>query len=42
MKQNLPVRYVLLSKSPKTLNICSDTLGIHFSAYAEGFSLPFP
>jgi len=24
MKQNLPVRYVLLSKSPKTLNICSD------------------
>ena len=42
MKQNLPVRYVLLSKSPKTLNICSDTLGTHFSAFAEGFFIPFP
>ena len=37
MKQNLPVRYVLLSKFVQTF-----TLGTHFSAFAEGFFIPFP
>ena len=43
MKQNLPVRYVLLSKSPKTLNICSDFHPRHpISRLCRGLLCRFP
>ena len=42
MKQDLTIRYVLLSKSPKTLNICSDFHPRHpLFCLCRGLYLPF-